>query len=347
MRSILRWHPKYRVLTVLVAVQVGLSMDKMVLPIAMPYIAAEYQLTPMEMGVVMSAFFATYSLSQIPGGMLADRFGVRIVATLALIWSTLFAGVASIAGNLFQLTLARLGAGLGEGVYPSCTYKLISAWFPAKARASATAAVLAFANVGGALAPLVVVPIILAWGWRAVFILLAGLGVVASLSFWRFVRNRPSTAEQQVALAPEVTEIQVTAENYPLGSKSAVRASVISWFLLMFAFDFAVWGYKLWLPMLLVKERGFSGVEMAGAMSACSFAGVAGSFVGGWLSDTVFRNHRRLLILISILISAVSIYMTIHVQSAAAIYGWMLVAGFFLLLFFRNRPNEAACRGLM
>lgn len=338
MAKLFQLKPKHRILMVLVTVQVGLSIDKMVLPIAMPYIAADYQLSPIAMGAVMSAFFASYSLSQIPGGILADRFGVRIVASLALLWSTMFAGLASVAANLTQLMVARLGAGLGEGVYPACTYKAISAWFPSKSRASATSAVLAFANVGGALAPLIVVPIILMWGWRAVFMLLAAVGLIASISFWKLVRNRPDpvagpTPIDQICDTNDATVVSAL-ENQPLANKVAVRASVISWFMLMFTFDFAVWGYKLWLPTFLVQARGFSGVEMAGAMSACSLAGVAGSFCGGWLSDNWFRNHRRILIIISLIASAVSIYMTFHVTSSTALYAWLLIAGFFLLLFF-------------
>lgn len=67
----------------------------------MPYIA-DYALTPLQSGTLLSAFFAGYWVAYIPGGVLADLFGVRCVATGAMLWwsaLTAITGAAAIGGR--------------------------------------------------------------------------------------------------------------------------------------------------------------------------------------------------------------------------------------------------------
>src|SRR5205807_1006359 len=128
-----------------------------------------YRLSPVVMGVVMSIFFAGYSITQIPGGLLADIFGVRRVATIAMLWWSVFTAITGAAANVTQMVVARFVFGLGEGMFPGCAYKTIAVWFPKKERATATAIMIASNSIGAALAPLAVVGIVLLWGWRAVF----------------------------------------------------------------------------------------------------------------------------------------------------------------------------------
>ena len=63
-------------------------LDRMVISTAIPYIGKEFNLSKTAMGAIMSAFFAGYTLFQIPGGVLVDKFGARKTMTVSiLIWS--------------------------------------------------------------------------------------------------------------------------------------------------------------------------------------------------------------------------------------------------------------------
>ena len=70
-----QWKARYTVLSILSIGWIVSMIDRMVMSAAIPYIAADYNLSPLAMGAVMSAFFASYSIAQIPGGLLGDILG--------------------------------------------------------------------------------------------------------------------------------------------------------------------------------------------------------------------------------------------------------------------------------
>jgi Major Facilitator Superfamily len=95
-------------------------VDRASLSVAMPLIAAEFKLSPTMQGLILSSFFWTYALLQIPGGMLADRFKPRVViASSTILWGT-FQFLAAICSNGTSLVLTRLGLGAAEApIYPA------------------------------------------------------------------------------------------------------------------------------------------------------------------------------------------------------------------------------------
>lgn len=73
----MKWKSRYTAVSIVFLIWLVSYLDRMVMSVAIPYIGMEFSLTPVEMGFVMSAFFAGYALCQIPGGILADKFGDR------------------------------------------------------------------------------------------------------------------------------------------------------------------------------------------------------------------------------------------------------------------------------
>ena len=316
-----QWEARYTVLSIIFVVQIVSFMDRMAMSVAIPYIAVDYALSPLAMGVVLSAFFASYSISQIPGGFLADRFGARRVATVAMMWWSAFTAITGAAGNLTQMLMARFCFGLGEGVYPACAFKTIAVWFPRKERATATAVMLASSALGTALAPLAVVRIVTHWGWRTVFYSLFLPGILVALLFWIFIPDKPSESSP---VSPEKT-----------GFAGILRQpTVLKCFFVLFTFDIAFWGFTTWLPTYLVKARGFSTVEMGAAASLPFFAGAVGSIVGGSVSDRYFSNNRRIPILATQLVSALLLYLTFTASSVNTLLICQTLAGFCLMFFF-------------
>jgi sugar phosphate permease len=335
-----QWKARRTVLSVLFVTWIVSWMDRMVLSVAMPYIAADYHLTPLEMGVVMSAFFASYSVSQIPGGLLADMFGVRRIATIAMLWWSVFTAITGAAANLTQMLIARVCFGLGEGMFPAAALKTIAVWFPRKERATANAVMLASNSIGAALAPLFVVPIVALWGWRTVFYCLFLPGILIALLFWKYVPDKPS---QSSRVSPkELAEIEETeaAGSVPESqTKMAIlemirRPNVLKYFFILFTFEIAFYGFMTWLPTYLVKARGFSMTQMGVAASLPYFAGAIGCVFGGWVSDKYFSHDRRLPIAATELISALLLYLAFTTHSAGMLVLYQTLAGFFLTLFF-------------
>lgn len=306
--------------------------------VAIPYIAAEYHLDALTSGAAITAFFAGYAITQIPGGLLADKFGVRKVAASAMLWWSIFTALTGAAVNITQLFLARFIFGLGEGVFPACAFKTIAIWFPQRERATANAVMLASNPLGAALGPLAVVAVMSVWGWRAVFFSLFLPGVLVALLFWVLIPDKPS--ESRHVSPDELIEIDDLERS---GSRNVQATSgilaalkepnILKYFLAILCFDVAYWGFMTWLPTYLVKARGFSMVEMGVAAALPPLAGVAGSILGGWISDRYFKERRRVPIVIAQLISALLLYLTFSATSGSTLVIYQTLAGLFLNFF--------------
>jgi sugar phosphate permease len=334
-----RWKARHTVLAVLFVSWIVSFMDRMVMSVAIPYIAVDFHLSPLAMGVVMSAFFASYSISQVPGGLLADIFGVRKIGTIALLWWSAFTAITGAVGNLTQMIIARLLFGLGEGIYPACVFKSVAVWFPPKERATANGVRFAASPLGSALSPLVVVGIMSLWGWRAAFYSLFLPGVLISLLVWIFVRDKPS--ESSRVSPQELVEIEqeagVATRNPQMTGKlfRVIKEPVVlKCFAVLFFFDIAYWGFATWLPTYLVRARGFTMTQMGLAASLPFFAGAIACVLGGWISDKFYSSNRRRPIIAAQLLSALLLYLTFTAASTTMLVISQTLAGFCLNFFF-------------
>jgi ACS family glucarate transporter-like MFS transporter len=101
------------------------------------------------MGLVMSAFFLTYAVLQIPAGALGQRWGTRRALSLYLLLWSVACGTFALAGGFWGLTCARLGQGAAQaGIFP-CTTVSIGKWMPPTTRAMANGTLASFMSLGG------------------------------------------------------------------------------------------------------------------------------------------------------------------------------------------------------
>src|SRR6202035_1390613 len=121
--------------------------------------AKDFQLNKTEIGLVFSAFAYPYLVFQIIGGWVSDRFGAkRTLIVCGALWAvaTILTGFA---GGLISLLLARLLLGLGEGAtFPAAT-SAMARWVPKGDRGFAQGITHAFARIGNAVAPAIVVAV--------------------------------------------------------------------------------------------------------------------------------------------------------------------------------------------
>ena len=83
-------------------------IDRANLAIAAPHIRAELALDPATMGVIMSAFFWTYALCQMPAGWFIDKVGVRLSLAFADAWLSVFTAVTGIVHTIGHIVASRL-----------------------------------------------------------------------------------------------------------------------------------------------------------------------------------------------------------------------------------------------
>ncbi|SCM71506.1 MFS transporter [Desulfovibrio sp. 86] len=331
-----RWKYRYTVLVIMFMTYLLCYMDRMVMATAIPFIADEFGLTTLEMGGVMSAFFFSYAILQIPGGILADRFGSRPVMAFGIAWWSVFTAMTAIAKSLNPLILIRVAFGLGEGVFPPAAFKTIAAWFPKKEVGRANGFMLTTNSLGPALAPLFVAGVVAAWGWRSVFLSLLFPGVIIALLVWFFVSNTPQQSKHmsKEELADyEEDEAAAPAVTHKRGIGDVVRMPIVWWcFFTLFFYNIAFWGIASWLPTYLLKSRGFSLSQMGVGASLPFFMGTIGFYLSGHISDKFFRNARQMPVVIGAVIGAVFVYLTAIAPSGNLAIAAQMVGFFFITI---------------
>jgi MFS family permease len=212
------------------------------------------------------------------------------VLTRVVLWWSGFTALTGLTSNYYVLLFVRFCFGAGEaGALPNIGVSL-SRWFPVKERARAAGCVLMSLQAGGALAPLLIVPIQLRYGWRTSFFVLTIIGVIWSLAWYRWYRDTPS--EKPGVTHAEIEEIGTYsfANNHQMPWGLALRSSTIRATLVLgFCYVFALYFFISWLHTFLVKGRGFTETDLLLSI-APGLLGAAGNFAGGFLSDAMVRR---------------------------------------------------------
>ncbi|MEV8064449.1 MFS transporter, partial [Streptomyces antimycoticus] len=107
----------------------GLSiayLDRAALSVAMPFMADDFKISPAVEGVLLSAFFWTYALFQIPSGWLLDRFGPRVIYPIAVGWWSIWTTATTLATGVGSVIAFRLGLGIGEAPVQPANVKVVS-----------------------------------------------------------------------------------------------------------------------------------------------------------------------------------------------------------------------------
>ena len=273
--------------------------DRISLSVAGPQLERSFHLTPVDLGMLFSAFFWSYALLQIPVGLVLDRLGVtRIGRWSAFLWSVAQV-LTACAGGFAGIFAARLILGIAEAPSFPASSKATGYWFPRTERALSTSLYdvgAKFSNVIGV--PLVALAVVgLGWRW--------GFGMVAALSFAYFLvfcwmYRDPS---QHPRLTREEREYIAAHGAEPEGQSSESTAGVLAYLLSTrkvwgLVIGFGAYGYSFnlfltWLPDYLVRTMHRSILTSAGfAAIPWACASVADLLVGGWLIDFLVGRGR-------------------------------------------------------
>jgi MFS family permease len=267
-------------------------LDRLCIAVAGPRMQEELGISPERWGWVLGVFLLSYGAFEIPTGALGDRVGQRKVLTRIVIWWSAFTALTGAVSNYWLLLTTRFLFGAGEaGAYPNASGS-IARWFPAVERARAQGLVWGASRVGGALAPVLVVPIQLSFGWRASFWLFGAIGVVWAVLWWRWYHDSPR--EQPGMTQEELAEIGNPA---PLAHGGVPWKRLFGhrqmWLIasMYWCYVWGSWFYLSWFHTFLVRGRGFSESEMAVWAPLPFVMGAAGNVAGGVLSDRISRRY--------------------------------------------------------
>jgi sugar phosphate permease len=267
-------------------------LDRVCISVAGPSMQDALTISSVQWGWITGIFTLAYAAFEIPGGMLGDRTGPRRVLTRIVTWWSAFTMFTGAATSVPVLIAVRFFFGVGEaGAAPNMGI-VISRWFPESRRTACWGLALMCAQLGGALAPLLVVPIQEHYGWRAPFFIFGSLGLAWAAMWWAWFRDSPS--EMPGVTAKEIAEIEHT-KPAPHGMpwSIAIRSRNLWSVILMAACaGYTIYFFQSWLGTYLVKARGFTGQGLL--FSALPFlVGAAANILGGFLGDTLVRKYGK------------------------------------------------------
>lgn len=268
-------------------------IDRASLSVAMPMIAKEFDLSPAVQGLLISSFFWTYAFMQIPGGMLADRFGPRVVIVCSTLGWGFFQAIAAACTGWVSLLITRLGLGASEApIYPAGG-KLNGIWMTQNERGRGATLLDGGAPLGAALGALIIAGLLTHFdSWRVSFVV-AGVGtMIAGVFAWWYIRNHPrehaGVNEAEAAFIEEAHAADLAAE--PAHASGKVMdffkyRSVWGMFFGWMCFNALFYGLLTWMPTYLSKVHGMDIKQMGGAVFIMFFSGFVGEMVGGWIAD--------------------------------------------------------------
>src|SRR5215216_7033178 len=133
-------------------------IDRQTLSNLAPFLKQDYGWTNTDYAYLVIAFRVAYSIGQTVCGRLVDKLGTRRGLTLSVIWYSAVSMLTSLAGGFYSFAAFRFLLGIGESAnWPAAT-KAVSEWFPKRERGLATALFDSGSSIGGAIAPLIILP---------------------------------------------------------------------------------------------------------------------------------------------------------------------------------------------
>jgi ACS family glucarate transporter-like MFS transporter len=278
-------------------------IDRVNFAVATPTLMKEFGLGTAEMGILMSAFFWSYTFAMLPSGYLLNKFGPKKVLGFAgVAWGGVTILVATCVGFYSFLAL-RIGLGVTEApAFPS-NARVVSVWVPKRERTFASSIFDCSARAGGAFAPPIVAFIIAAWGWKMSFVVTGAMAVVWAI-WWLLAYHEPadhpriSESELAYIRQDEVITDAGTIHVEPIPMIKLATYPVILKATLAYLFYLYIWTVFLyWVPTYLMKVRGLSLKEMGIAASIPYIVAVCLELTGGKLFDKWYRKGASITLL--------------------------------------------------
>jgi MFS family permease len=283
-----------RVLLLLCAMYFITYIDRVNVSTAASAFGAELGLNHTEVGFVFSAFAYPYLIFQIIGGWVGDRFGPRrTLGICAVIWAgaTVLTGLA---GGFASMIFARVLLGLGEGAtFPTAT-RAMSNWMRSDQRGFAQGITHAASRIGNAVAPPLIVWLMVATSWRGAFIVTGIVSFLWALAWIWYFRDNPRDH-------PRITDSECATLSTYSGAK---QRTPVPWRALLgrmapvtavyFCYGWVLWLFLGWIPQYFLHNYHMDLKKSALFASSVFFAGVIGDWLGGSVTDRILRKSRNI-----------------------------------------------------
>lgn len=292
---------RWRLLFVLFVVSFVNYLLRNALSVAVPSIRSEFGFTSAEIGWILGAFNVSYTLMMIPGGVFGERYGPRLaLGSVTVTWGLLTALTgfapsllaASATGAFVSLVAVRLLVGATNAPIFPITTGLIEGWFPPGRWALPNSVTSSGLALGQAVLGPIVTMLIIRYGWREAFYILAPTGVIAGLWWYWYARDKPG--EHPAITREEIAFIDAGRSSVPPPPVNW-RAALLNRDVLIlaasyFCLNYVFYTFSQWLFTYLVESRGLSMLESGWLYVLPFVTGAVLTAIGGWVCDALCRR---------------------------------------------------------
>ena len=288
-----RWH---MMLLCMGAVTVN-YIDRVNISVAAPTLMKLFDINPMQMGILMSAFYWPYVLMMMPSGALLNRIGARLVVGWGCVLWGISTMLTSFVVGFNSFFAVRVLLGITEApVYPGCA-RVVSVWIPKQERTTATAMFDSASRMGSAFTPPLVVWLLLNWGWQMSFIVTGGLAILYALVWFKFYHepdDHPKVTKSELAYIRQDEVVNADGQvdkgrMIPLFELFTYKKTLLV-FAGFFCYNY-FWGvFTTWIPAYLVMAKGFDLKAMGTAAMYPYIAGVVCELSFGPMFDMALRK---------------------------------------------------------
>lgn len=334
-----RTNARYGVLALIAVGTMINYLDRSLLSVAAPSMTKELGIGAATMGILFSVFSWSYAMAQIPGGVLLDRFGVRLTYFWSVtLWST-FTLLQGLANSLGMLLGFRFALGASEAPCFPANSRILVSWFPQHERARANSVYTVGMYSGIAFLSPVLFWITAEWGWRALFIIAGVVGLIFSAIWYVSYRDPHMSRKANQAELDHITAGGglATTTRSPFSWKDVAwllsKRQILGASIGQFATNSTLVFFLTWFPTYLATERGMPWLKVGWVAILPFIAASVGVLVGGQLSDYLVRRSgsatfgRKLPIVGGLLMSS-TIILAAFIQSNTLVVAVMSLAFF-------------------
>jgi MFS family permease len=313
-------------------------MDRGTLSVANPLIRKELGLSISQMGVLLSAFLWPYAFTLLIAGGLVDRWRPRRMLTTAMIVWSIAQGIAGFIVSYGQFLAARALLGIGEAPMFPTAARVVKDWYHEGDQALGVGIWNGAPALGTALAPPLLTPIMLVFGWRWMFVLMGVVGLVFAGIWFAVYRDFDARtldhADRHYLYGGQEAPITHAVRARAWGRLFRFRTT---WGLILgFVGNVYIgWLFIAWLPGYLEIQRHMS-IPKTGFVASVPFLfGLVGSVLFGWLADRLTKrgraaiSSRKLLTVVGLLIMALATVVAAETPSNLVAVASISVAIFF------------------
>jgi sugar phosphate permease len=285
----------------------------------LPVIRKDLGLNFTQGGSLAAAATIVYALMQIPAGYLSDRFSPKRLFVIGILGTTTLTLTFGLVGNYWQALANQMLSGFFRALLFTPGIALLTGWFPANRRATATGLYLIGGTSGSVIFNIIGPLIVAVSDWRTSFVSISSLGIICGFILLRFGKESPTTPRRRKGHLLEAWQLFRYRVMWVCGSLQFIRYATMQ-------------GITYWLPSLLINEKGLP-LQYAGFIIAAQAILIAPSNVlGGYISDRL--KSPIPVIMISLIILAATAALIVLINNLVFLLAVIAINAIFLQMYF-------------